>query len=104
MLINECNIEYDHTLHQKEVLIQYHPHSDTIIRGDVNTSLKGIMHRHAVSITSYYEIMLEYRGKVVNPKRAHTYVNYSLGNSSCIDHFAISMDIYDSMASHYVEC
>ena len=37
-------------------------------------------------------------------QKAPTYVNYSLGHSSCIDHFAISTDIYDSIATNYVEC
>ena len=48
MLINECNIDYENTLNQIEVLIQSHPHSNVIICGDLTHPLKGIMHRHAV--------------------------------------------------------
>ena len=40
MLINECNINYENTVNQIEVLIQSHPHSNIIICGNFNTSFE----------------------------------------------------------------
>ena len=103
MLINECNIDYENTLNQIDVLIQSHPHSNVIICGDFNTSFE----RHNAQTRCLNNFVLRNNLRVAwessKSQKAPTYVNYNLGHSSCIDHFAVSTDIYDSIVTNYVE-
>ena len=94
MLINECNIDYENTLNQIEVLIQSHPRSNLIIIcGDFNTYFE----RHNAQTRCLNNFLLRNNLKVgwesSKSKKAPTYVNYNLEHSSCIDHFAVSTDI-----------
>ena len=93
----------DNTLNQIEVLIQSHPHSNVIICGYFNTSSE----RHNAQTRCLNNFLLRNNMRVAwessKSQKAPTYVNYNLGHSSCIDHFAVSTDIYDSIVTNYVE-
>ena len=85
------------------MLIQSHPHSNVIICGDFNTSFE----RHNAQTRCLNNFVLRNNLRVAwessKSQKAPTYVNYNLGHSSCIDHFAVSTDIYDSIVTNYVE-
>ena len=104
MLINEYNIEHENTLNQIEVLIQSHPHSDIIICGDFNTSFERDNAQTRCLKNFLLRNNLRVSWESSKSQKAPKYENYNLGHSSCIDHFAISTDIYDSIANNYVEC
>lgn len=92
-----CSDAYLETLNAIDQLICKYPNARLLIGGDWNTdpSRLNAQTRVFMEFTNRNNLTLCWNSPVA--KQDFTYVNHSLGHSSCLDHFLVSKTVLDDM-------
>ena len=94
---NYVNPEYQNAIESIDMLTAQHPESEYMIGADWNTDIG----RRNAQTLCFYEF-IERNGLLLcwnhrNSKQDYAYINHDLGHCSCVDHFILSMGLYESI-------
>ena len=100
-IINE-NEQFTDVLNDLELLLQCRAHDALILCGDFNTSFDR-NNSHTRSLTNFMQCnCLKYVWNHINVVQESTYVNLDLNQESCIDHYILTHNLYESVLSSFV--